>query len=281
MSLILEALKKSEQQRRLGEAPNLGTPIIVSRRRRSGLPLLAALIAIALGVGWWLLRTPARAPVDRHADTATPAAAPPHVAAPTPHAPVARNPLARREPVARAPAAPAQRARPAPATALPATPLAGNRPGSVANLPPSALVGAPHAARTNAAPNAPATATAPHTRAMDTQPAAAAPKPAPPPHVPGVARPATAPAAVARRSSAPALPSIWELPYSTRKDIPALAMTLHVYADAPQDRFVVIDGERHVEGDDLGDGLILREIRADGIVLDLKGKRFVYPRDGR
>jgi len=27
MSLILEALKKSEQQRRLGEMPNLGTPV--------------------------------------------------------------------------------------------------------------------------------------------------------------------------------------------------------------------------------------------------------------
>ena len=29
MSLILEALKKSEQQRHLGEAPNLGTPIVL------------------------------------------------------------------------------------------------------------------------------------------------------------------------------------------------------------------------------------------------------------
>jgi len=28
MSLILEALKKSEQQRRLGEAPTLGTNIV-------------------------------------------------------------------------------------------------------------------------------------------------------------------------------------------------------------------------------------------------------------
>jgi general secretion pathway protein B len=56
MSLILEALKKSEQQRQLGEAPNLGTPITMTRRRRSLLPVLAAAIAIALGASWYLLR---------------------------------------------------------------------------------------------------------------------------------------------------------------------------------------------------------------------------------
>ena len=33
MSLILEALKKSEAQRQLGEMPNLGTPISATRRR--------------------------------------------------------------------------------------------------------------------------------------------------------------------------------------------------------------------------------------------------------
>ena len=36
MSLILEALKKSEQQRRLGEAPTLGTPVVATRRKRIG-----------------------------------------------------------------------------------------------------------------------------------------------------------------------------------------------------------------------------------------------------
>ena len=55
---------------------------------------------------------------------------------------------------------------------------------------------------------------------------------------------------------------------------------MHMYATDPHQRFVVIKGERHVEGDDLGGGVILQEIRADGMVLDYKGTRFVYPRDG-
>ncbi len=65
-----------------------------------------------------------------------------------------------------------------------------------------------------------------------------------------------------------------------RKDLPDLTLTMHMYAVDPHERFVVIKGERHVEGDDLGDGVILHEIRADGIVLDYKGTRFVYPRGG-
>ena len=50
MSLILEALKKSEQQRRLGEAPTFGTPAPLARRRRTLLPVLAVMIVAALGI---------------------------------------------------------------------------------------------------------------------------------------------------------------------------------------------------------------------------------------
>jgi general secretion pathway protein B len=77
------------------------------------------------------------------------------------------------------------------------------------------------------------------------------------------------------------LPTLWDLPYSTRKDIPELELTMHVYSDDAADRFVVIKGERHVEGDELVDCVMLREIRPDGMVLELKGQRFVYPRAGR
>ena len=90
-----------------------------------------------------------------------------------------------------------------------------------------------------------------------------------------------APTTAGAQPAGPALPSIWELPYATRKELPDLSLTLHVYAPDPKQRFVVIKGERHVEGDDLGDGVTLHAIRADGVVLDFKGKRFFYPRDGR
>src|SRR5437868_15498343 len=58
MSLILEALKKSEAKRRLGEAPDIGTPFATPRRRGRALPLLVCAIVAAGGLGWWWLRYP-------------------------------------------------------------------------------------------------------------------------------------------------------------------------------------------------------------------------------
>src|SRR5580765_5158285 len=57
MSLILEALKKSESRRRLGEAPDLGTPFTVKPRRRNPWPLILIAIVVAGGVGWWYAGT--------------------------------------------------------------------------------------------------------------------------------------------------------------------------------------------------------------------------------
>ena len=71
MSLILEALKKSEQQRRLGEAPTLGSPVLSARARRSRLPLLGAFIVLALGAAWWFARTPPVVPTDEKAAQVT------------------------------------------------------------------------------------------------------------------------------------------------------------------------------------------------------------------
>jgi len=72
MSLILEALKKSEEQRRLGEMPNLGTPITATRRRRRLVPWAATAVVIAIAaVGGWrfLQRGTAPAPTPAAKDT--------------------------------------------------------------------------------------------------------------------------------------------------------------------------------------------------------------------
>ena len=57
MSLILEALKKSEDKRRLGAAPDLATPFSAPRRRSWVWPL-AALIVVAGVVAWALRPSP-------------------------------------------------------------------------------------------------------------------------------------------------------------------------------------------------------------------------------
>lgn len=282
MSLILEALKKSEQQRRLGEVPTLGSPMLTSRPRRSMLPAFAVLIVIALGAGWWLLRTPATpaptapphmAPAASATPVAEPAATPPRSGNDALASPAVADRQKRRE---RRPAV-ADNGAP-----LPISAAAADRPGSVATLPPAnALTGGPRDVPATAAAPAPPRA-APPAAARSAPPAAgsahAAAAPAPMAVQPPVAPPLPAhPPARAQTD----LPTVWELPYATRKDLPNLHLTMHVYASDPAERFVVIAGERHVEGDDLGDGVTLSEIRPDGLVLSFKGKPFVYPRDGR
>jgi general secretion pathway protein B len=77
------------------------------------------------------------------------------------------------------------------------------------------------------------------------------------------------------------LPTVWELPYAARKDIPAIELSMHVFSSDPKQRFVVIKGDRHVEGDEVASDLVLREIRQDGLVLEYKGQKFFFPRNGR
>lgn len=283
MSLILEALKKSEQQRRLGEAPTLGSPVLVARKRRNLLPLLGVLIVAALAVGWWLTRTPDQEPAVTRTDTVASAPTPagqtatPAKPAPAPHAPATRPPNANPATGAGSPPA-ANRTATAPAKPpVATTPAAQTPPAAAAPKTPAAPTAVPPAASTKppalATPPAapPATAAKP---SADGKPATPNATVAPPAQPPAAARPASAPAQ-------PSLPSVWDLPYATRKDLPELTLTMHVYAGEPSERFVVIKGERHVEGDDLGDGVALKEIRPDGLVLEFKGQRFVYPRDGR
>ena len=271
MSLILEALKKSEQQRRLGEAPTLGSPVLDVRRGRNLLPLFAGLIVIALAVGWWLLR-PAPAPMS--AQTAkVPSVA---VKAPAPAPTMSRikpapaaGATSRTAQMEREPIKPMASGLEAVAPPLPIRAPINDRPGSVTQLPPAPARAPATAAVAPAAARKPAPTTVPPPAKVT----ASALTQAPPPKAAAVAAPHNAPVA-----SAPALPSVWDLPYATRKDLPDLTLTMHVYAADPHERFVVIKGERHVEGDDLGEGVILREISADGMVLEYKGTRFVYPR---
>jgi general secretion pathway protein B len=293
MSLILEALKKSEQQRKLGEAPTLGSPVVSTRRRQRALPVLLALIVLGVGAGWWLSRQPGEPP----ATPAPPIAAeetvpgkPAGAQATKPGQPgaAAANQERLKAEAAKRKAEQAKRiealgnAKQTPPLGVPGTNpatavMGGRKPGDplphampAQKAPPSGQATLPAGTDANAPPKLNA----------KTLPSVAKPAPEPgaattPPPVPAKA-PATA--AV---TDAPALPTIWELPFSTRKDIPALELSMHVYSSDPKQRFVVIKGERHVEGDEIASDLTLREIRQDGLVLDYKGQKFFFPRNGR
>jgi general secretion pathway protein B len=72
----------------------------------------------------------------------------------------------------------------------------------------------------------------------------------------------------------------YELPFSVRKALPPLRLSMHVYAGDPAQRFVVLNDSRLGEGDKTADDVTLREVRKDGAVLEFQGQRFFYPRDG-
>ncbi|OAB56809.1 hypothetical protein AY599_06475 [Leptolyngbya valderiana BDU 20041] len=67
----------------------------------------------------------------------------------------------------------------------------------------------------------------------------------------------------------------WELPLSVRRSLPALTLNIHVFSDLPEERFVLINGERYVSGDELVDGAQLVDIRREGAIVDYRDYRFL------
>jgi general secretion pathway protein B len=102
-----------------------------------------------------------------------------------------------------------------------------------------------------------------------------------PPLPPAPAAPPQPVAASPTTATPSDVPLYYELPFNVRKDLPTLTVSMHVYAAVPAQRFVVVDGERKAEGESIKEGLTLREIRSDGIVLEFRGQKFFYPRPGR
>ncbi len=69
--------------------------------------------------------------------------------------------------------------------------------------------------------------------------------------------------------------SYWELPQGIRDNLPEIKITVLVYAENPDDRFLLSNGQRMVEKDELDGGLVLDEIRKDGAVFLYRNYRFL------
>ena len=89
------------------------------------------------------------------------------------------------------------------------------------------------------------------------------------------------PAAVDRPENTPHVPDpigYWELPDAIRTQVPEIKFTVLVYADDPDDRFVLINGQRYGEGDTVGAGPVVKEIRRDGVVFSYRLYQFLVGR---
>jgi general secretion pathway protein B len=72
-------------------------------------------------------------------------------------------------------------------------------------------------------------------------------------------------------------PPIAVLAASERAALPPLKLSMHVWNSDPGKRFAIIDGQRVTEGGSAGAGVI-EEIRRDGVVLNINGRRVLLPR---
>lgn len=83
------------------------------------------------------------------------------------------------------------------------------------------------------------------------------------------------PGAERTEPGAPEPMSYWQLPQQWRSEMPEMKITVLVYAQAPEDRFLLMNGERLEEGDELEGGVVLEEIRREGAVFSYRSRQFM------
>lgn len=248
MSLILDALKRAERERRGEPAPVLeGAPPAAGPRPSSlgrwRLLGIGALVLVLAALGWSLWHKPS-APESQPGPIK-------EAAVPTPgFAPV--------------PATQSPPAQPLPESAPAVIPGIE----SVASLeevtegvveapvvPPAPVSPTPEPASRAEAP--PAVETAPAPQAV-VEPETARPIP------PALTQPAPV-----RR--------LREMPPDYRADFPALTVEVHVFERSPAQRFVMVNGRRYKEGERMSEGPQILEIVREGIVVEFRGQKVLYP----
>lgn len=80
------------------------------------------------------------------------------------------------------------------------------------------------------------------------------------------------------RPQQPAPINYWELPDAIRAKVPEMKFTVLVYAKDPADRFVLIDGQRYGQGEQVQPDLFIREIRRKGVVFKYRLYKFLVER---
>lgn len=226
MSYILDALRKAEQQRRLGDVPGLDEAQATTedgrQRRLWGWLALGGLNLLLIALLLW---PDAEKPLQEVAAGGDSRAALPQQARAKPGQAATQSP------------APEQRHSTSPVAPERAAAVSGERP--LRAIPPP-----PRPAKKSTVP-----ASAPVSPEPE-QTAAAARAPADIPTWPQV-------------SSA----TLSQLSGSLRLDV-------HVYAERPEERFVLINLQKYREGEQLQEGPRLDEVTPDGAILSFNGERF-------
>jgi general secretion pathway protein B len=243
MSYILEALKKAQAERQLGNAPTIHAPQPV-QAAEPGVAASRKPLFIGLGAGALVVVAGALFMWQRGS-----------VPAPSPApASASASAVAGRELAATAPA-PASAAAGAASNTLevsaPPEPVAPPRPARVAEP------------RVAEAPARPAPSAA-----VRTAPVAAAPRATPAPASVSTPAPASAPALE------DSLPYLHQLPDTIQRDIPRVSFGGYMYSANPADRLLLVDKALRHEGEEVGPGLVLEKLLPKAAVMNYRGVRY-------
>jgi len=273
MSYILEALKKAQAERQLGNAPTIHAaqpvpalqPDAAASRRPLFIGLGAGALVVLLGAAFLWRAGPAQAPAVQAgqgqgqspaavttapvtpapmAAAAAPAAGAPAVGAPAAGSPAAGSPAAG-SPAARSPAVSDSlevQAPPAPPPVRPAQPRVAD-------------------AAATAASRAAATPAAPAVQVRMPAPARAA-------------APAAATQAAAASAPEESLPFLQQLPQSVQGGIPRVAFGGYMYSANPADRLLLVDKALRHEGEEVAPGLVLEKLLPRAAVMNYRGVRY-------
>ena len=72
--------------------------------------------------------------------------------------------------------------------------------------------------------------------------------------------------------------SYWQLPESIRQEMPVPKISVLVFADRTEDRFILMNGKRLGQGDEVMTGMKLEEVRRDGAVFSYRHYHFLVTR---
>jgi general secretion pathway protein B len=243
MSYILEALKKAQAERQLGNAPTIHAPAPSYAAPRAGqgargryLALGVGVVVVAAAVALLWPRFAGEAPVRLAAVT------PPAVmAATTPATVPATAPVATPAPPAAVIPAPAPVVQPAPAPAPAPAPVAEIRP-----------------VRAKPAP-APVVPTASSSPQPSPQQREAAPAPA-----------TVAPQPVGDDQ----LRTLQQLPDTLQREIPRVAFGGYIYSPTPGESLLLVDKMLRREGEEVAPGLVLERLTPKAAVMNYRGTRY-------
>lgn len=262
MSMLLEALRKSEAQRQLGETPTLQTPVDTGESSANGVPpwLPPASVVLAAVVMAWIGWAQYRPPDE-------------HLLGALEQGSDQGESIARTAPPAGVDAAAAL----LPDDAAPDSPQSVIEP----QLPQSSTA----SSESHADSRKQALGESFQSYAEEQQPAAPAAvkrrsvgsPPVEQDRPPSIAEPpenSVATTAAAAPTGAPETLSYWQIPQSLREGIPDLKITVLVYAQSPESRFVLLNGQRLREKDELENGLVLKEIQRDRAIFSYRSYVF-------